>query len=258
VTASDSDRVALVCGIANERSLATAIAQALVAGGWTIVCTWQDERTRARVERVAADLQPGACCLELDVTRPATVDAAIAVITARHHQLHGLVHAIAFGRLQSDQGTPLRVLDADAERYAEALEISARSLIALCAATEALLASDAAVVALSYLGAQRALAGYNLMGVAKAALEAEVRYLAAELGPQGVRVNALSAGPVRTLAASGVPGFAERLAHHAQRAPLRRNVSAEEIGSAAAFLLSPAASGITGQTLFVDAGFSAV
>jgi len=245
-----------VCGIANERSLAAAIARALVADGWTIAATWQDERTRKRVEGVVAGLQDGALTCRLDVTDQPSVDAAVAAVAERHGRIDGLVHAIAFGRLQDADGQAQRVLNANRERYAEALEISARSLVTLARACEPHFAADAAVVALSYIGARRATAGYNLMGVAKAALEAEVRYLAAELGPAGVRVNAVSAGPVRTLAASGVPGFKDRLADHAVTAPLRRNVRAEEVGDAAAYLLSPRASGVTGQILSVDAGSS--
>ena len=248
--------VALICGIANERSLATAIARSLATDGWTLVATWQDERTRGRVEKVMAGIQPDALTCHLDVTDADTVTAALAAASDRHGRIDGLVHAIAFGRLQDDAGGVLRVIDADRERYAEALEISARSLLSLCQACEPHFSSDAAVVALTYLGARRAVDGYNLMGVAKAALEAEVRYLAAELGPAGVRVNAVSAGPVRTLAASGVPGFKERLDHHATITPLRRNISAKEVANAATFLLSPAASGITGQILHVDAGYS--
>lgn len=251
-----SGRVALVCGVANDRSIATAIARELVADGWQIALTWQSERTRARVEHVRDQLQPEAWCGQLDVTLPATVNATVEALRQRHGQLHGLVHSLAFGRLADDQGQALRVIDCDSERYSEAIQISAHSLPLLCQACEPLFATDASVVALSYLGGVRVLDGYNLMGVAKAALESSVRYAAHELGPAGVRVNALRAGPLRTLAASGVPGFRDRAANHAQKNFLQRAISTEEVARTAAFLLAPASSAITGACIDADGGAS--
>ena len=251
-----SGRVVLVTGIANERSLAAAVARAVVAGGDRVVVTWQDERLRPRLERVCAELGEVLISCQLDVSDEQTIAACMDQIGEQVGRIDGLLHAIAFGRLSGPDGEPMPVLEVDEDRFCEALRISAHSLALLCRHAVPLFQPGSAVVALSYLGAQRALSGYNLMGVAKAALEAEVRYLANELGPRDVRVNAVSAGPVRTLAASGVPRFSERLAEHAERAPLRRNIKASEVGEACAWLLSPAASGITGQTVFVDAGFS--
>lgn len=240
----------LIVGIANQRSLATAAAQALTAQGVPVLVTWQGERHYERVAKVVAELPGAALHQALDLTDP----AALATLAAATPTLGGIVHAVAFGQLQADDGQPRRVLDTTPDQFAECLHISSHSLAGLCRACESRLAPGAGVVTLSYLGASRWLPGYNLMGVAKAALEAEVRYLAGELGPAGVRVNAVSAGPVRTLASSGVPGFRDRLSDHAARAPLRRGVTAAEVGEAVAFLVSAKASGITGQVVHVDAG----
>ena len=239
-------------GVANRRSLAAAAVTALTAPGIPVLVTWQDQRHADQVaEVVAADpLAQAWRALDLTDTRQ------VAAMAAGLPPLSGVVHAVAFGRLQDEAGGPQRVIDSDQERFAECLSISAHSLAQLCRACEPQLQPGAGVVALSYLGATRWLPGYNLMGVAKAALEAEVRYLAGELGPRGVRVNAVSAGPVRTLASSGVPGFRRRLDEHAARAPLQRGVTSDEVGEAVAFLVSARAGGITGQVVHVDAGSS--
>lgn len=243
----------LITGIANERSLAAAVARELAGPDTELVLSYQDERLRPRVEAVAADLASAVELVRLDVSDAEVLAAVCAGIAAR--PLHGLLHAIAFGRLTDAAGGPLPVHAVDDARFGEALRISAHSLARLADALLPGFAEGAGIVALTYLGARRVRRGYNLMGVAKAALEAEVRYLAAELGARQVRVNAVSAGPVRTAATRGVPGFAARLAEHAEHAALGRNVSAAEVGRAAAFLLSPAASGISGQILTVDAGY---
>ena len=241
----------LICGIANERSLATAVARALAAQGVALCCTWQDERHRARVERIGEELAMPVLG-RLDVRDPDSLAACAAALGER--PLCGLLHAIAFGRLADDAGVPVPVHQIDAERWAEALEISARSLPQLLNTFRHALQPGSGVVALTHHGARRVAPGYNLMGVAKAALEAALRYCAAELGPLGIRVNAVSAGSVRTAAASAVPGFAQRFAETAERVPLRRNITAAEVGQAAAWLISEQASAITGVILPVDAG----
>ncbi|TVR44614.1 MAG: SDR family oxidoreductase [Planctomycetota bacterium] len=240
----------LVTGIANERSLACAVARALRAQGVPVLVTWQQPRQQHRVAAVAADL---GCELlgPLDVSDPQSLMAAREALGDR--RLSGMLHAIAFAQL-SDATGPVPVHAVDAPSWAQALEISARSLPQLLHTFLPQLNPGAGVVALTHHGARRVAPGYNLMGVAKAALEAALRYCAAELGPQGIRVNAISAGSVRTAAASAVPGFAERHAAAAKRAPLRRNVSAEDVGQVAAWLISSQASAITGAIIPVDCG----
>lgn len=248
---TDARPLVLITGIANERSLAFAVAQTLTEQGFAVVCTWADQRLQGRVERLAQ--QSGMEVLgHLNVCDPASMASCVAALGGR--PLAGMLHAIAFARLNDVQGQPLPVHQVDAQRWAEALEISARSLPQLLHCFRHALQPGSGVVALTHHGARRVAEGYNLMGVAKAALEAAIRYCAAELGPVGIRVNGLSAGSVRTAAASAVPGFAERYAAAAQRVPLRRNVTAPEVAAAAAWLIGPAASAITGAIIPVDNG----
>lgn len=253
-----TDRVILITGIASSRSLATGALEAVVRAGGIPVCAVVDERMRERVRPVVEAVAPEADILLMDVRDDATVRAAMDAISRRHQRLDGFLHAIAAGALVDDASQPLPVSRADAAAWERTLQVSARSLPQLVSAAESLLGAGSAVVALTYDGARVAKPGYNLMGVAKAALEASVRYLALEYGPRDIRVNAVSAGPVRTPASSGVPGFRDRLQRAAQVAPLQRNVTAAEVGEAAAWLLAPAASGVTGQILHVDAGASSV
>ena len=247
-------KTVLVCGIANERSIATAIARAAYAAGARIIASYQDERLRERVEKVCADFGPECLVFPCDVCEAASLAELGQHLSNADVRLDGLVHAIAFGRMHDDQGQILSVLETDMGRFTEALQISAHSLACLCAALQEHFNPGAGIVALSYAGATQVKAGYNIMGVAKAALEAEIRYLAYDFGERDIRVNAVSAGPVRTLASSAVPGFKQRLEEHAEKSLLRRNVSTDEVANCALFLLSPAASGMTGEILFVDAG----
>lgn len=250
-------RRALIVGIASERSLAAAIATAMAEEGAELVLTYQNERLRERVEAIGKEL--GARdCLPCEVTDEVSLQALGEGLAAQWDGLEILVHAVAFAPAESLRG---RYIDSvTREASAVAHDVSAYSLTALARATHPLLSKgrDAALLTLSYLGAERAVPNYNIMGPAKASLEATVRYLAADLGPEGIRVNAISAGPVKTLAASGISGFRTMLQHHAEQAPLRRNIEPREVGRAAVFLCSPWASAITGEVLHVDAGYHAV
>lgn len=246
-------RRVVVLGVANERSLAWAIAQKLRAEGAEIALTYPNEAIERRVRPLAEELGVG-LVLPCDVQDDRQIAALASRLGEQWGHLDGLVHSIAFARREDLGG---RFIDTPRDGFHLALDVSAYSLVALARATEPLLReAGGSVLTLSYLGAERVIPGYNVMGVAKAALEACVRYLAAELGPHGVRVNAISAGPVKTLSSAGIPGFRTMLRHHAERAPLRRNVGAQEIGAAALYLLSELSQGVTGEVLHVDAGYN--
>ena len=247
--------VALVVGIANKRSLAWAIAQSLHAAGATLVLTYQNERLKENVEELAATLSPAPTLLPCDVTVDAEVTAVFDAIRAQHGGLDLLVHGAAFAPREA-LSAPF--VETSREAFRVALDVSAYSLVALAAGAVPLMAArgGGSILTLTYLGAERVFPNYNVMGVAKAALETAVRYLASDLGPQGIRVNAISAGPVKTLAASGISGFSSILGVYRDRAPLRRTIEAAEVAEAALFLLGPAGSAITGEVLMVDAGYS--
>ena len=248
-------RKILITGVASKLSIANGIARAMHAQGAELAFTYQNDKLRERVLALAAQLDtPSERCFPLDVRDDTQIDALFTALGTQWTQLDGLVHAIAYTTPDQLEGDFTAVTTR--EGFALAHEISSYSFIALARAARALLASDAALLTLSYLGAQRTLPNYNVMGVAKASLEAATRYLAASLGTQGIRVNAISSGPIRTLAASGIKNFRAMLAYNAQQALLQRNVTIEEIGNAAAFLCSPLASGITAEVLYVDAGFN--
>ena len=247
-----SGRVALVTGLANERSLATGVATALAASGARLALTCQNERLLKKVEKIASTLDAKVylCDLASDeaITRLATD------LAKDFDKLDIMVHAVAFAGREALQGEYMSCLDRQA--FLQAHDISAWTLTALCQKTRPLLRSGSSVLSLSYLGAARVIPNYNVMGVAKAALEASVRYLAADMGPGGIRVNALSPGPVRTLAASGISGLRDLLQQVERNAPLRRNITAEDVGRAAVMMCSDYAAAITGQVLYVDAGYS--
>jgi enoyl-[acyl-carrier protein] reductase I len=248
---------ALVMGVANDRSIAWGIAQSLAAHGAELALSFlPDELGRAeRRVRKLADSVGGALVLPCDVKKDEDIERLFASLGERWGSLDVLVHCLAWARLEDLTRNFSAVTR---EGFALAHEVSVYSLIAAARAARPWLKSGGSLLTLTYLGATHVVPGYNVMGVAKAALESTVRYLAAELGPEGIRVNAISAGPVETLAASAIPGFSGLLTTAATISPLRRNVTTREIGEAAAFLCSPAASGITGQVLFVDAGFHVV
>ena len=252
-------KVGLIVGVANKRSIAWAIAQAADAEGAKLVITYQGDRLEENVRELAATLPEGADALILpcDVTNDDEMDAVYAAIAAKHGGLDFLVHGTAFAE-REDLARPFH--ETSRAGFAKALDISAYSLVALTRRAVPMMEArgGGSVVTLSYLGATRAFVNYNVMGVAKAALESSVRYLAADLGPKGIRVNAISAGPIKTLAASGVSGFSGILQVYRDRAPLRRTVDTDEVADAAIFLLGPAGRGVTAEVLMVDGGYHAV
>lgn len=246
------DKKVLVVGVANKSSIAWAIAQALHNAGAQVALSYQNDRLKDRVAELAETLSPPLPLYELDVTRPETVDAAFAAIDANWGELHGLVHSIAFA---PKEDLAPGILKTSLESWNIALQVSAHSLLLLANASKPLFekAGEGAVLTLSY-DTRHVFPNYNLMGIAKAALEASLRYAAWDAGRIGVRVNAISAGPLKTLAARGITGFTKMLEEGERRSPLGRNVTVEEVGNTAVFLLSDWASGITGQVVYVDAG----
>lgn len=245
---------ALVTGIASQRSIATGIADAFRREGAELALTYQNDKLKSRVEAAAAEYGTD-IVLPLDVADDAQVEACFAGLAERWDGLDILVHCIAFAPREAIEGDFLDGITR--ENYRIAHDISAYSLAALGKAARPLMKGrNGSILTLSYLGAERALHNYNTMGVAKASLEATVRYMAMSLGPEGTRVNAISAGPIRTLAASGVANFRKMLSQFEAAAPLRRAVTIEDVGNAAAFLCSDLAAGITGEITYVDAGYN--
>jgi enoyl-[acyl-carrier protein] reductase I len=249
-------KTGLVFGVANKRSIAWAIAQALSREGMRLAFTYQGERLKEAVESLAVAL-PDSLILPCDVTSDAEVDSVFRTVDESFGRLDSLVHSVAFAPREDLENEFVKT---SREGFKTAHDISAYSLVSLTRGALPLFqkSGGGSVLAMTYYGAEKVVEGYNLMGVAKAALEASVRYLAANLGPQNVRVNAISAGPVNTIAARGIKGFSDMLKHHADRAPMRRNVELEEVGNAALFLLSPMSSGITGEIMFVDCGYNII
>ena len=242
---------ALVFGVANHRSIAWAIAERLHAAGADLTITYQNER----MARAAAALVEGlerARAVECDVLDEASVETAVETATAAA-PLRAVAHSVAFAN--REDLAPGAFGATHAEGFRTALEVSAYSLLPVARAAAARMTEGGSIITLTFHGGEKVYPGYNVMGVAKSALEASVRYLASELGERGVRVNAISAGPLNTLAARGIGGFTEMQRVHAERAPLKRNVTQEEVGGAALFLASELASGVTGSVVYVDAGY---
>jgi enoyl-[acyl-carrier protein] reductase I len=241
----------IIFGVANKRSIAWATARACLDAGARLAFSYQNERLRENVEGLVAGTDSP--LVQCDVSNPEEVEAAFGAVREKFGRLDFLVHSLAFAPREALEG---EYAATTREAFLTALDISAYSLAALSRAAAPLMTEGGSIVSMTYYGAEKVVANYNVMGVAKAALEASTRYLAADLGKQNIRVNAVSAGPLNTLAARGVGNMNVMLKHHAERAPLRRNVEAREVGNAALFLLSPLASGITGEVLHVDCGFN--
>jgi enoyl-[acyl-carrier protein] reductase I len=245
----------LVTGVLSNRSIAYGIAKAARREGAEIALTYQNERFKDRVTEMARELGSD-IALPCEVTSDPEIEALFGKLKERWDRLDGLVHAIAFAPREAIAGDFLEGVSRAA--FQQAHDISAYSFAALAKAALPLLGKNSALLTLTYLGAARVVPNYNTMGLAKASLEASVRYLAASLGPKGIRVNGISAGPIKTLAAAGISGFSKILKFVEEHSPLRRNVTTEDVGNAAAFLLSDLAAAITGEILYVDSGFSHV
>lgn len=243
----------LVMGVANKRSIAWAIAKALHREGAELAFTYQGERLEKKVKKLLDEEMPGSLCIECDVTQDEQIEKAFTQIAEKWDNLDGLLHSIAFAQAE-DLERPY--VETSRDGYKLAQDISAYSLVAVANEARKYMKNGGSIVTMTYMGSERVIPNYNVMGVAKAALEASVRYLANDLGPNNIRVNAISAGPIRTLAAKGVKDFNSMLSVVEERAPLRRTTNVEEVGDAGLFLLSDWARGITGEVLHVDCGYN--
>jgi enoyl-[acyl-carrier protein] reductase I len=249
---NDTQKTAVIFGLANKRSIAWAIAQKLSEAGWRLAITYQNDRLEQEARDLITDL-PGASGFMCDVSSDEQIAALFETLRARFGTLHGVVHSVAFAQASDLSG---EFINTSREGFRIAHDISVYSLIAVSRAAASLMTAGGSIVTMSYFGAEKVVPKYNVMGVAKAALEASVRYLASDLGAKNIRVNAISAGPIKTLAARGISGLGDMLKAHAERSPLKRNVNPAEVGATAAFLLSDGASGITGETIYVDCGYN--
>jgi enoyl-[acyl-carrier protein] reductase I len=245
----------VVFGVANKWSIAWAITEALAKHGAQIAMTYIDERTEEKVRSLAATLPHRPLILPCDVTQDDQVETVFNKIKHEFGTLDGLIHAIAFAKKEELEGSFLKT---SRDGFRIALDVSAYSLVSLARAAAPLMTGGGSIITLSYLGGKRVIPNYNVMGVAKAALECCVKYLAADLGPSGIRVNAISAGPVNTLAARGIGGFQDLVKHVGVKAPLRRNIEPEDVADTALYLASPLSRSVTGEVLYVDAGYHIV
>jgi enoyl-[acyl-carrier protein] reductase I len=245
-------RTVAVFGVANKRSIAWAIAQLMQQAGAQLAITYQNERLKQEADDLIAAL-PNAQAFQCDVSRDEEIARLFEQLKSRYGKLDALVHSVAFAPAEELKG---EFADTSREGFRIALDISVYSLVALARAARPLMADGGSIMTMTYYGAEKVVPKYNVMGVAKAALEASVRYLAYDLGKNKIRVNAISAGPIKTLAARGIAGFGDMLGAQAERAPLQRNVDVKEVASTAVFLASDAATGITGETIYVDCGYN--
>ena len=248
------DKVGLIFGVANNRSIAWACAQACGEQGAKLAFTFQGERLKSKVEKLTADMKD-TLVLPCDVTNQDEVEQAFEAVDKKYGKLDFLIHSIAFAPREALDG---EFLDTSREAFSTALEISAYSLVQLSRAAVPLMKEGGSIVTMSYFGAEKVVQNYNVMGVAKSALESSVRYLAEDLGKKNIRINAISAGPINTLSARGVKNMGTMFKHIAENAPLRRNVEAIEVGNTALFLVSDLASAITGEIIHVDCGFNII
>jgi len=249
-----ANKKAIIFGVANDHSIAWAIAQALHGEGAELALTYVGDSIERRVRPLAESLGVTAV-LPCDVTKDDEIDAVFAALRERWERVDVVIHAVAFAARDELKG---RFVATSRAGFQLALDVSAYSLVAIARAAEPLMPAGSSIVTLTYFGAEKVLPNYNVMGIAKAALEACVRYLAFDLGPQGIRVNAISAGPLRTLSSAGITGFKDMYHHHAERAPLRRSVRPEEVGSTAVYLCSEMGSAVTGEVVHVDGGYNIV
>nr|WP_022948378.1 enoyl-ACP reductase [Methylohalobius crimeensis] len=246
----------LIVGLASNRSIAWGVAQAMRREGAELAFTYQNDKLKDRVEKLAGECG-SSLTVPCDVNSDEEIQGVFDYLGQHWDGLDGIVHSVAFAPRRALEGDYLESVDREAFQVAH--DVSSYSFAALAKAGRSMLQGrNGALLTLSYLGAERVIPNYNVMGVAKASLEANVRYMASALGPEGVRVNAVSAGPIRTLAASGISNFREMLSKAEQAAPLRKNVTIEEVGNAAAFLCSDLALGITGEIVYVDAGYNTI
>ncbi len=245
-------RTVAVFGVANKRSIAWAIAQQMQQAGAQLAITYQNERLKQEADDLIAAL-PNAQAFQCDVSRDEEITQLFEQLKSRYGKLDALVHSVAFAPAEELKG---EFVDTSREGFRIAHDISVYSLVALARAARPLMTEGGSIITMTYYGAEKVVPKYNVMGVAKAALEASVRYLAYDLGKNKIRVNAISAGPIKTLAARGISGFGEMLKTQAERAPLQRNVEVKEVAETAVFLASDASSGITGETIYVDCGYN--
>jgi enoyl-[acyl-carrier protein] reductase I len=245
-------RVAVVFGVANKRSIAWSIAQALHQAGAKLAITYQNERLEQEAKDLILSL-PGAEAFMCDVSKDADIERVFAELKRHYGKLHIAVHSVAFAPAEELKG---EFINTSREGFRVAHDVSVYSLIAVARAAAPLMEDGGSIITMTYFGAEKVVPHYNVMAVAKAALECTVRYLAFDLGAKKIRVNAISAGPIKTLAARGISGLSDMLKSHAERAPLKRNVDVNEVGSTGVFLASDASSGITGEVIYVDCGYN--
>ena len=247
-----SGKFGIVFGVANKRSIAWAIAQTWAREGAKLAFTYQGERLKENVEELAGTFGSDTIILPCDVTKDEDIASVFKTVGEKFGKLHLMLHSVAFAPKEALEG---QFVNTSREAFRVAHDVSAYSLVAMARGASALMTDGGSIIAMSYYGAEKVVPHYNVMGVAKASLEASTRYLAYDLGPKKIRVNCISAGPMNTLAARGISGFTEMLKHYEAHSPLKRNVVPDELGATGAFLASDGAAAITGQVIYVDCGY---